>query len=175
MLYNNYVTNNKFIFIKEGRDMLKRVIRKSVTITLLVVSLLGFSVTIIVAANQKVSLLVFFALVVLFACVFAVSLTSLIVILINRGDESEQRQVINKLKEKMSNEEFVQVLFEPANSDDSRNIQRCLQIFKDFKVTHYAKIDDDDKIIVIAKDANGKAGMPVTMDAARFDRNYKIK
>lgn len=85
----------------------------------------------------------------------------------------EYKQTLERLKTEFSNEEFTQVIFNPANSN-SRNIQRCLLIFEDFNVTHYAKIGDDGNIIIVARDANGKPGRPVTTDPAHFDRNYKI-
>lgn len=110
---------------------------------------------------------------ILLVIVAAISLASMAVTLESNKTEAKQKQVLETLKGQLSYDEFTEVNFEPINSN-SRNIQRCLEIFDDFKVTHFAKINDDGNIIVIAKDANGESSRPNTMTPQFFDANYKI-
>lgn len=135
-------------------------------------------IAIMVTYSDKASVITMIAvilIVVLLAIVAVVSLTTAVTIIDNNRSEAKNKQILESLKERLSYEEFVQVCFQPYNLK-SKNIQRCLKIFDDFQITHFAKIDDvDDSIIVIAKDANGKSSTPVRMDAMLFDRDYTIK
>lgn len=85
----------------------------------------------------------------------------------------EQEETFERLKAELSYSDFTKVYFEPINSS-SRNIQRCLRIQKNLKLTDFAKISNDNNIIVIAKDADGRECDRETMDVERFDRNYKV-
>lgn len=111
--------------------------------------------------------------VILLAIVAVISLTNMFVTLDSNKCEAERKQALETLKGQLSYDEFTKVKFKPINSN-SRNIQRCLEIFDDFKVTHFAKINDDGDVIVVAKDANGESGRPNTMTPQFFDANYKV-
>lgn len=112
--------------------------------------------------------------VILLAIVAVISLINMFVTLDSNKIEAERKQALETLKGQLSYDEFTNVLFEPKNIS-SRNIRRCLHVYKDLEVRHFARIDDDDNIIVIAKDANGKESRPEKYDAVFFDANYKVR
>ena len=155
----------KKIFEKLLEKLDKMSTRKLVTIAIAtgIATLTSFVLAII--THQIISIVFF----VIFICPFGLCTAQIIT---NKQME-DAKALFNEIKLVLSNEEFTQVLFKPEN-DYYNNIQRCLQIFDDFNVTHYAKIGNDNSVIVISKDANGNPSTPVTMDAAGFNRDYKV-
>ncbi len=108
-----------------------------------------------------------------FACVIGVSVIKVQLIIDTNKVETEQKIVLERLKTELSAEEFTEIQFEPKDAY-SQNIKRCLHIFNDLKVTHFAKIDNYDNIIVIAKDSNGNPSTPEIMNPLFFSENYKV-
>lgn len=140
----------------------------------IVIILAMIILTIFTINNKWVICLLGIILVVEIVLDLALVITNVSMIAINKQEEAEERKALARLKTELSYEDFTEVLFEPYNLE-SKNIQRCLKIFEDFQITHFAKIGSDDSIIVIAKDANGKSSTPVEMEAIRFNRSYKTK
>lgn len=130
---------------------------------------------------EFINLLVALLFTILFATILAISLMALMRTIAISDRKSESQQELEKVKAQLSHEEFTRVQFVPVvhvngtiTSYEIANLTRCLQVFEDFKVTHLAKIDNNDNIIVIAKDAAGNLSRPETMDPLFFSENYKV-
>lgn len=135
----------------------------------IVIALAGMLFNFLTANNKWVSFLFGIILVIEIVIVFA----TVAVMLENKKDEAEQKAALERLKSELSYDDFKEVRFIPKNSD-SLNIQRCMEIFEDFEVTHFARLCGDDNVIVIAKDASGRDSIPNTMTPQFFEANYKV-
>lgn len=135
----------------------------------IVIALAGMLFNFLTANNKWVSFLFGIILVIEIVIVFA----TVAVMLENKKDEAEQKAALERLKAELSYDDFKEVRFIPKNSD-SLNIQRCMEIFEDFEVTHFARLCGDDNVIVIAKDASGRDSIPNTMTPQFFEANYKV-
>lgn len=179
----------KFHTFKEGRDMLTRIIKslsKESIKRLCAIMIISFALLMLIAIaylSNFISLIVALLLTVLFAMILAISFLALILAKTQNDWKVEVQQELEKLKEELSDEEFTEVQFVPDLTKftggtryayEDRNLVRCLRIFEDFRVTHFAKIGDNDNIIVIAKDAAGNPSMPEIMNPRFFNANYKV-
>lgn len=135
----------------------------------IVIALAGMLFNFLTVNNKWVSFLFGIILVIEIVIVFA----TVAVMLENKKDEAEQKAALERLKAELSYDDFKEVRFIPKNSD-SLNIQRCMEIFEDFEVTHFARLCGDDNVIVIAKDASGRDSIPNTMTPQFFEANYKV-
>ena len=135
----------------------------------IVIALAGMLFNFLTVNNKWVSFLFGIILVIEIVIVFA----TVAVMLENKKDEAEQKAALERLKAELSYDDFKEVRFIPKNFD-SLNIQRCMEIFEDFEVTHFARLCGDDNVIVIAKDASGRDSIPNTMTPQFFEANYKV-
>lgn len=139
----------------------------------IVIALAGMLFNFLTANNKWVSFLFGIILVIEIGLIIVIVSATVSVMLENKEDEAEQKAALERLKAELSYDDFKEVRFIPKNSD-SLNIQRCMEIFEDFEVTHFARLCGDDNVIVIAKDASGRDSIPNTMTPQFFEANYKV-
>lgn len=138
----------------------------------IVIALGGMLFNFLTANNKWVSFLFGTILVIEIGLIIVIAAATVAVMLENKKDEAEQKAALERLKAELSYDYFKEVCFMPKNSN-SLNIQRCMEIFEDFGMTHFARLCGDD-VIVIAKDANGHESIPNTMTPQFFEANYKV-